>query len=126
VAPTIAVVDDDSSVRRSLARLLRSTGYRVETFASARDFLERDHGGDLACLVLDVKMPVQGGLELYGAMTASGQDIPVVLITGHADIPMLGGGARPGVVRLLPKPIDERALLDAVEQAIARGRPPAP
>jgi FixJ family two-component response regulator len=119
--PTIVVVDDDTSVRRSLARLLRSTGYRVETFASARDFLERDDGDGPDCLVIDVSMPGQGGLELYGALTASGHRVPVVFITGHADIPIPVGD---GIVSLLPKPCDEQALLDAVQRAIAKDRSP--
>jgi FixJ family two-component response regulator len=118
--PTVFVVDDDPSVRRGLERLLRSAGYRAETFASAREFLQRgvpDVGG---CLVLDVRMPGQGGLELYDVLTTAGHSIPVIFITGHGDIPMAVRAIKAGAVDFLPKPFDDEALLEAVRQALAR------
>ena len=123
----VAVIDDDPSVRRALSRLLRSVGYRVETYASSRGFLE---GGDHlrpACLVLDVRMPGQNGLDLQEVLTTAGHDIPIVFMTGHGDIPLGVRAMRAGAVEFLAKPLDEGTFLTAVQQALARNRatPPA-
>jgi two-component system, LuxR family, response regulator FixJ len=119
---TVFVVDDDASVRRGLERLLRSVGYRVETFASAREFLERGRLEGAGCLVLDVRMPGQSGLELHEVLVAGGHDIPVVFITGHGDIPMAVRAMKSGAADFLAKPFDDEVLLDAVRQAIATDR----
>jgi FixJ family two-component response regulator len=119
--PTVFVVDDDPSVRRGLERLLRSAGYRAETFASAREFLERGDAQAGGCLVLDVRMPGQSGLELHEVLTTAGYSLPVIFITGHGDIPMAVRAIKAGAVDFLPKPFDDEALLDAVRQALARG-----
>jgi FixJ family two-component response regulator len=119
--PTVFVVDDDPSVRRGLERLLRSAGYRAETFASAREFLERGDAEAGGCLVLDVRMPGQSGLELYEVLTTAGHAIPVIFITGHGDIPMAVRAIKAGAVDFLPKPFDDEVLLEAVRQALARG-----
>ncbi|HSF04692.1 MAG TPA: response regulator [Methylomirabilota bacterium] len=119
-APTIVVVDDDVSVRRGLARLLRSAGYRAETFASAPEFLERGAGDDPACLVLDVRMPGLSGFDLHEVLVGEGLDVPVVFITGHADGPMAVRAVKPDGADILAKPFDGQALLDAVEQALTR------
>jgi FixJ family two-component response regulator len=118
--PTVFIVDDDDSVRRGLARLLRSAGYQVATFASAREYLAR---GDYAagCLVLDVRMPGQSGLELHDLLVEAGHDIPVVFITGHGDMPMAMRALKSGADFLL-KPVDALALLNAVQQAIGQTR----
>jgi FixJ family two-component response regulator len=121
--PTVFVVDDDPSVRRGLERLLRSAGHRVETFGSAREFLERGDAEAGGCLVLDVRMPGQSGLELYEVLAAAGYSLPVIFITGHGDIPMAVRAIKAGAVDFLPKPFDDDALLEAVRQALARGRP---
>jgi FixJ family two-component response regulator len=118
---TILVVDDDPSVRRGLDRLLRSVGYRVETFGSARELLERESFDEAGCLVLDVRMPGQTGIELYEVLRAAGHAIPVVFITGHGDIPLAVQAIKAGAVDFLTKPFDEQTLLDAIQQAIARG-----
>ncbi len=115
----IFVVDDDPSVRRGLARLLRSAGYEVATAASAREFLERSSGERAACLVLDVRMPGLGGLDLYDMLVEAGQDIPVVFITGHGDATLAERAMKAGAMIFLAKPFDDQALLDAVERAIA-------
>ena len=118
---TVYVVDDDVSVRRGLERLLRSAGHRVVTFGSAREFLEH---GDLvrpSCLVLDIRMPGQNGLDLHESLVAAGRDIPVVFITGNGDIPMAVRAMKAGAVDFLAKPFDDKELLDAVHQAIGRG-----
>ncbi|HTO98320.1 MAG TPA: response regulator [Myxococcales bacterium] len=113
----VAVVDDDPSVRRGLRRLLRSAGYQVETFASAREFLSRT-GFDPACLVLDVSMPGQGGMHLRDALAAEERRIPIIFITGHGD-PAMAARAMKAGAQLLSKPFEEEMLLEAVEQATA-------
>lgn len=118
----VFVVDDDVSVRRALARLLRSAGYRVRAFASAREFLERDEPDDPHCVVLDVRMPGQGGLDLYEALVAGRREVSVVFITGHGDVPMAGKAMKAGAVAFLAKPVGDDDLLEAVARAIARGR----
>lgn len=117
---TVFVVDDDLSVRRGLERLLRSCGYRVATFASAREFLAGGRAEGPSCLVLDVRMPGQGGLDLHEMLMADDYQVPVVFITGHADIPMAVRAMKAGAVDFLAKPFDDHELLDAVRQAIAR------
>ncbi|HEU5190074.1 MAG TPA: response regulator transcription factor [Methylomirabilota bacterium] len=119
---TIFVVDDDPSVRRGLERLLRTAGHRVESFASAREFLERPEHDGPRCLVLDVRMPGQSGLDLHDRLVASGRDIPVIFITGHADVPMAVRAMKAGAVDFLSKPFDDSELLGAARQALDRDR----
>ena len=120
--PTVFVVDDDPSVRRGLERLLRTAGHRVESFASAREFLERPEHEGPRCLVLDVRMPGQSGLDLHDRLVASGRDIPVIFITGHADVPMAVRAMKAGAVDFLSKPFDDAELLGAARQALDRDR----
>ena len=119
---TVVVVDDDASVRRGLERLLGCAGYNVESFASARDFLARGDYDRPGCLVLDVRMPGQSGLDLHRVLVESHHDIPVIFITGHGDIPMAVRAMKTGAVDFLPKPFDAQALLDAIERALVKGR----
>jgi FixJ family two-component response regulator len=119
--PTVFIVDDDDSVRRGLARLLRSAGYRVETFTSAREYLARGDHDAFGCLVLDVRMPGQSGVELHDLLVETGHDIPVVFITGHGDISMAVRTMKSGADFLL-KPVDAPTLLNAVQQALAQAR----
>jgi FixJ family two-component response regulator len=122
----VCVVDDDMSVRRGLERLLRSAGYRVLTFGSAREFLDRRDTASLSCLVLDIRMPGQSGLDLQETLVATGQEVPVVFITGNGDIPMAVRAMKAGAVDFLAKPFDDRELLDAVREAVTRSdRPPS-
>jgi len=123
---TVCVVDDDVSVRRGLERLLRSAGYRVLTFGSAREFLERAEGARPSCLILDIRMPGQNGLDLHETLAASGRDMPVIFITGNGDIPMAVRAMKAGAVDFLAKPFDDRELLDAVSSAIALDTPRGP
>jgi FixJ family two-component response regulator len=116
----VVVVDDDLSVRRGLERLLRSYGYRVATFASAREFLVGGQAERPACLVLDVRMPGQSGLELHELLMADDHQVPVVFITGHADIPLSVRALKAGAADVLTKPFDDRKLLDTIQQAMAR------
>ena len=119
--PTVFVVDDDSSVRRGLERLLRSAGYRTTTFASAHDFLERSNPAEAGCLVLDVRMPELNGFDLQEVLRSLGRDLPIVFITGHGDIPMAVRAMKGGAVDFLAKPFDDHDMLRAVEQALRRG-----
>jgi len=120
---TVYVVDDDASVRRGLERLLRSAGHRVVTFGSAREFLERRDVERPCCLVLDIRMPGQNGLDLYETLIGAGRDLPVVFITGNGDIPMAVRAMKSGAIDFLAKPLDDKELLEAVRQAISRARP---
>lgn len=119
MAATVFVVDDDPSIRRSLERLLRAAGHSVETFVSARQFLERGDLGAPGCLVLDVRMPGQSGLDLQQVLEAAGHRIPVIFITGHADQPLAQQAMQAGAVTLLNKPFDGQELLDAIRRALA-------
>ena len=121
VTPKVFVVDDDPSVRRAVSRLVRSAGFKVETFASAEEFLNRPPTSEpCCCLVLDVYMPWLTGLELQEVINRGDDNIPIVFITGHGDVPMSVRAMRAGAVDFLQKPFDDRDLLDAIERAIAR------
>jgi FixJ family two-component response regulator len=122
VEPIVFVVDDDPSVRRGLDRLLRAAGHRVETFASAKEFLERSEHDGPQCVVLDVRMPGQGGIELHDQLVASGRDIPVIFITGHTDVPTAVRAMKAGAVDFLSKPVDDAELLGATGLALERDR----
>jgi FixJ family two-component response regulator len=118
--PTVFVVDDDPSVRKSLARLLRSAGFAVETWASAREFLESNRLPGPGCLVLDVQMPGLNGLELQEKLEGTDRNLPIVFITGHGDIPTSVKAMKAGAVDFLPKPFQDEDLLRAIRKAIAR------
>ncbi|HEV2801836.1 MAG TPA: response regulator transcription factor [Pyrinomonadaceae bacterium] len=114
----VVVVDDDQSVRESLDSLFRSMGLRVNTFASAQEFLQSEKPGCASCLVLDVRMPGLSGLDLQREMASAGIHLPIIFITGHGDIPMTVQAMKAGAVEFLTKPFREQDLLDAVGQAI--------
>lgn len=120
--PMVFVVDDDSSVRRSTERLIRSAGLRVQTFASAREFLKHPPAGGPACLVLDVRMPGLSGMDLQSELGNSGMDVPIIFMTAHGDIPMTVRAMKAGAVEFLTKPVRGQILLDAVRAAIERDR----
>ena len=120
VSPLVFVVDDDPSVRKGLTRLLSSSGYAVETFASAREFLARGPHPGPRCLVLDVRMPGLTGLELQERLVTGGRSMPIVFVTGHADVPKSVQAMKGGAVDLLTKPVDAKDLLAAVERSVAR------
>jgi two-component system response regulator FixJ len=119
---TIAIVDDDHSVRRGLERLLKAAGYRVETFGSARDYLERK-GPAPSCLLLDVSMPGQTGLRLYDDLLARGDYTPVIFITGHGDAAVADQAVKAGAYGFLTKPFEDSALLHAIERATGKASP---
>jgi FixJ family two-component response regulator len=118
----VFVVDDDGGVRESLKSLIRSVGLRVETFASAQDFLLGTRPEVPGCLVLDVRLPGLSGLDLQKRMAEVELDIPIVFISGHGDIPMSVRAMKAGAVEFLTKPFRDQELLDAVQQAIERDR----
>ena len=118
----IAIVDDDPSVRRGLQRLIRSAGWKVETFASAQEFLARPSGISPSCLVLDLQLPGLSGLDLQQRMADLGLDIPVVFLTGQGNIPASVKAMKAGAIEFLTKPVDEQNLLKAIEEAIERDR----
>ena len=116
----VYVVDDDASVRKAVARLFRSSGLQVETFETADAFLEHERPDGPGCLVLDVQMPGQSGMELQKELAAHEVDLPIVFMTAHGDIPMTVRAMKEGAVDFLPKPVDGEKLLETVEQAIKR------
>lgn len=118
--PTIFVVDDDAAVRLSLMRLLRSTGWNAEAFASGVEFLERAPLSESGCVLLDVQMPGMNGLELHERMAEAGICLPVVFLTGKGDIPMSVHAMKQGAVDFLVKPVEEDVLFQALDQAIKR------
>jgi FixJ family two-component response regulator len=117
----VFLVDDDASVRRALARLIKSAGHQVQTFASAREFLgTKACGEEAACLVLDVRMPGLTGMDLQRELQNLNRNVPIVFITGHGDIPMSVQAMKAGAVDFLPKPVKDTELLRAIKQALAR------
>ena len=118
----VFVVDDDASVREGLGSLIRSSGLRVETFASAQEFLARPRADVPSCLVLDVRLPGLSGLDLQKRLAEVNIDIPIIFITGHGDVPTSVQAMKAGAVEFLTKPFADRDLLDAIHQAIKRDR----
>jgi FixJ family two-component response regulator len=119
---TVFLVDDDDSVRRALTRLIKSAGYAVEGFASASEFLEcwRVTNEGPACLILDIRMPGLSGLDLQKELQSANALLPIIFITGHGDIPMSVKAMKDGAVDFLPKPVKDKVLLKAIEQALER------
>lgn len=117
---TVFVVDDDPSVRRGLDRLLRSAGYAVEVFESAKDFLARLPYRGTGCIILDVQMPGTTGPELQSKIGEKGVSLPVVFLTAHGDVSTSVAAMKRGAMDFLEKPVDDEVLLEVVRQAIAR------
>jgi FixJ family two-component response regulator len=117
---TVFVIDDDNQVRTSLARLLRSAGWEVEVFASAQAFTQRLPFDGVGCVLLDVQMPGMSGPELQKEMLATGVSLPIVYLTGHADVPMSITAMKNGAMDILLKPAEDEVVLDAIEAAIAK------
>ena len=119
-SPTVFVVDDDVAVREALSSLVRSIGLNVEMFSSAMEFLRRKRLDAPACLVLDVRLPGLSGMEVQRELTAADNQIPIIFITGHGDIPMTVRAMKAGAVEFFTKPFRDQDLLDAIQQAIER------
>ena len=118
----IAIVDDDPWARDGLHALVRSAGWRAEMFASAQEFLARSGVEPPACLLLDLQLPGLSGLDLQRRMADIQLEIPIVFLTGHGDIPASVQAMKAGAVSFLTKPVDERDLLQAIQEAIERDR----
>ncbi|MCA1862211.1 response regulator [Janthinobacterium sp. HSC-3S05] len=116
----IFVVDDDAAMRRSLAYLFDSAGWKVKTFESARDFLQRYEGQAPGCLLLDVRMPLMSGLELQQELSRHAISLPVIFLSGHGDLAMAVQTMKAGACDFLEKPCKDQVLLDAVSRAVAR------
>jgi len=114
----VFVVDDDPSVRTATERLLRSVGFKVKTFGSAAAFLASPRPEGPACLVLDIRLPGQSGLDLQRELIGTGVQIPVIFMTGHGDIPMTVRAMKAGAVEFLTKPVRHQDLLDAIQLAM--------
>ena len=120
--PCVVIVDDDSEFRDSVARLLRTVGLHAQEFSSVPDFLKADLPDGPTCLVLDVRMPGQSGLELQRGLAAANRQVPIIFITAHADVPMTVQAMKGGAIEFLTKPFRDQDLLDAVEAGLARDR----
>ncbi len=120
--PTVYLVDDERAVLTAVARLLRSAGMRTESFASASAFLERAPTAGAGCVLLDLAMPGIDGLAVQEALSARGSDLPVIFLTGRADVPVAVRAMKRGASDFLTKPVDDEALLSAVRRALDRNR----
>jgi FixJ family two-component response regulator len=115
----VCVVDDDESILRALRRVLGATGFRVETFSSAQQFLDSEHRDRADCLVLDVHLGGLSGLDLQERLARSGVSTPVIIITAYDDARTRERARRAGVIEYLRKPFDDDSLIDAIHKAIA-------
>jgi FixJ family two-component response regulator len=120
--PIVFVIDDELLIREGIQSLIKSQGLRVETFASARDFMLAKRPDAPACLVLDVRMPGLNGLDLQRQLSEANIQIPIIFITGHGDIPMSVRAMKQGALEFLTKPVRGQDLLDAVQKAVAHDR----
>ena len=120
--PIVFIVDDDISVRESLELLIRTQGWRPETFASAQEFLDRPRSLVPSCLVLDLSLPGLDGLELQKRIAVERTDLPIIFITGYGDVPKTVQAMKAGAVEFLTKPFNDEVLLGAVRQALERSR----
>jgi FixJ family two-component response regulator len=118
----VAIVDDDLSFREGVSSLIRAAGWKVETFASAEEFLARPRSDSPSCLLLDLQLPDLSGLDLQKRMAEGNFDIPIVFITGHGDIPATVQAMKAGAVEFLTKPFDREQLFRAIAEAMERDR----
>jgi FixJ family two-component response regulator len=118
----VHIIDDDQSLRAALDSLIRSVGYETRTYGAVRDFIEAKKPDMPGCLVLDVRLPGQSGLDFQGQLADLGIHLPVILMTGHGDIPMSVRAMKAGAVDFLAKPFRDQDMLDAIATAIERDR----
>jgi FixJ family two-component response regulator len=121
-SPLVLIVDDDESIRSSTERLIRSFGFRTEVFASAREFLDSSRSQDPACLILDVRMPGMDGLELQRRLAGTNDRLPIIFATAQASDEEARRAMEAGAVTFLRKPINQEALINAIQTALRRGR----
>jgi RNA polymerase sigma factor (sigma-70 family) len=120
--PTVLVIDDDADLRASIGRLLRSLGLDVQLFASISDFLKSNPPDRPSCLVLDVRLPGQSGLDFQRELAVAKRELPIIFITGHGDIPMSVQAMKGGAIEFLTKPFRDQDLIDAIQLGLARDR----
>ena len=120
--PIVCIVDDDTSVRDALRRLIRSVGLRAEVFGSAQEFLQWRRPDVPTCLILDVRMPGISGLDLQRQLADADIQVPIIFVTAHGDIPMSVRAMKMGAVEFLTKPFRDQELLDAIQFAVERDR----
>jgi FixJ family two-component response regulator len=118
----VVVIDDDPGIREALEDLIHSVGLQVETFASVQEFLDRSKKERPGCLILDVRLPGRSGLDFYDDLAKANVHLPVVFISGHADVPMSVRAMKAGAVEFLTKPVRHQDLLDAIQLAITQDR----
>ena len=116
--PTVFIVDDDAAVRDSLSLLMRAADLLAEAFSGAREFLSQVTDDRPGCLVLDVRMPEVDGLQLQKQLAARGSRLPIIMLTGHGDVPMAVQALRAGALDFIPKPFDSKVLLARIQEAI--------
>jgi len=117
-SPTVFVVDDDQAIRSSLKWLIETIGVRVETFASADEFIRSYYPGRSGCLLLDIRMPGMNGLELQEYFNQQNISIPIIIITGHGDVPMSVRAMKAGAVDFIEKPFNDELLLESIRSAL--------
>ena len=117
-SPLVAIVDDDELFRRSIERLVRSAGFTVESFGSAEDFLERGDLDQIACAILDMRLPGMNGLDLQQRLIARPTPMPVLFVSAHEEAMTRANAMRAGAIAFLKKPFDNNALLDALNRSI--------
>jgi FixJ family two-component response regulator len=118
----ILVIEDDVELRHSIGRLLRSVGLNTKLFGSVSEFLKSEPADGPSCLVLDVRLPGQSGLEFQRELAAAGMELPIVFITGHGDIPMSVQAMKGGAIEFFTKPIRDQEFLDAIQLGLTRDR----
>ena len=119
---TVFIIDDDPGMRAAIEGLLESVGLPSQSFGSAREFLDRPGAGGPCCLVLDVRLPGESGLDFQRKLTEAGVQIPIIFVTAHGDIPMSVKAMKSGAIEFLTKPFRDQDLLDAIQQALERDR----
>ena len=120
--PTVVIIDDDPGIRDAVSALVRSVGFQTQLLASVDEFRRSGRPSGPSCVVLDVRLPGQSGLDLQKELAASHIDLPVIFITGHADIPMSVQAMKRGAIEFLTKPFRDQDLLDAIQVGVARDR----
>lgn len=120
--PLVYVVDDDADIRNSIAGLLNTVGLKSKLCASAQQFLDGYENGVPSCLLLDIRMPGMSGLDLQARLLAEQNEVPVIVVTGHADVPMAVRALKMGAFDFIEKPFNDQVILDRVQKAIERDR----
>ena len=117
-SPLVAIVDDDDLFRRSIERLVRAAGFRVEAFGSAEEFLERGSLDRTACAILDMRLPGMNGLDLQQRLITTSRPMPIVFVSAHDEAVMRANAFKAGAIAFLKKPFDNITLLNALQRAV--------